>query len=553
MLGRRLSTTNSIICLYSEKTELLTDIKKWSEDNELDFQSLEVGSDLHMDKNTINKECIGVTLGGDGTFLEGIRVFGPLEIPILGINQGSLSFLARISPTDAIDALEEAIKGRSKVVKRQQVSVKCNKLDAMGVNDIMIEPTPPEKPVDRKIASLNVYINSEFVGNYTGSGIAISTPTGSTGVSLSAGGPIHHPSNNRSLQIIPLHTHNAGVRPLIIDESADIKIKPEDDVQISVDGGRHYEILENDEIITVSGSETPAHIIKSKYESPFFNALSQKLGWGIRDTTSEINQETKNNKLGLLEESRQIAIQALKSAGEPLREIHGEVENIQYKTSKSDIVTEADYRSQRIITQTIRNEFPDHSIRSEEQFTYESKNSDYTWIVDPLDGTGNFSHGNPNYSISVALIKDQEVLVGVVYAPETDECYSAIKGKGAWLNGSEIKVTDRSELEKSMLISGYDPEGEFITEFYNKTQGIRAIGSTSLNLCYVASGSADGSWEFDTYPWDVAAGILIVKESGGRITQKDGQEFNIELGKEERRKSLIATNGNIHNKIMNYI
>ncbi len=550
MHGRRLSTTQTIICLYSEETELLSQIETWVLENGLNFKSLEVGSDLNIENKSIRKECIGVTLGGDGTFLEGIRVFGKREIPILGINQGSLSFLARISPNNAIDAIQEAIKGRSKIANRQQVHVECDGLNSMGVNDIMIEPIPPEKPVDRKIASLNVYIDNEFVGKYTGSGIAISTPTGSTGVSLSAGGPIHHPSNNRSLQIVPLHTHNAGVRPLIIDESSNITIKTEDDIQVSVDGGRHYTQLDEDDIINVTGSDTPAHIIQSQYESPFFSALSRKLGWGIRsDNEDIINNEIENN-ISFLEKARNIAINAVKSAGEPLREIHGEVENIQYKKDKSDIVTEGDYRSEKIITQTVRNEFPAHSIISEEEFTYETEESDYVWIIDPLDGTGNFSHGNPNYSISIALVNDDEILMGVVYAPETDECYSAIKNKGAWLNDKKINVTKRSSLNKSMLISGYDPDAEFITKLYSKTQGVRAIGSTSLNLCYVASGSADGSWEFDTYPWDIAAGLLIVRESGGKVTHKNGDEFKLELNNTDETKSLLATNGQIHNNIL---
>jgi len=554
MHGRRLSTTQTIICLYSEKTKLLSDIEKWCIKQDLNFKSLKVGSDLNIKNKSIREECMGVTLGGDGTFLEGIRVFGPKEIPMLGINQGTLSFLARISPENAIDAIQEAINGRSKIASRQQVSVLNDNLDAMGVNDIMIEPIPPEKPVDRKIASLNVYVNNEYVGKYTGSGIAISTPTGSTGVSLSAGGPIHHPSNNQSLQIIPLQTHNAGVRPLIVDESAIITIKPEDNVSISVDGGRHYKNTTDKETITVTGSDISAHIIKSKYESPFFNALSEKLGWGIRNNNNnkKFSKESENSN-ELLTKAKNIAIEALKSAGEPLREIHGEVENIHYKKDKSDIVTEGDYRSEKIITQTIRNEFPSHSIISEEKFTYKIDESEYMWILDPLDGTGNFSHGNPNYSISLALTKNNEILVGVVYAPETDECYFAIKDKGAWLNGKKLTVTKRKSLKKSMLISGYDPQANFIRKLYDKTQGVRAIGSTSLNLCYVASGSADGSWEFDTYPWDIAAGLLIVRESGGKITDKNGNKFSFDINNKNEIKSLLATNSLIHKQILNNI
>lgn len=257
------------------------------------------------------------------------------------------------------------------------------------------------------------------------------------------------------------------------------------------------------------------------------------------------------NESKLLDKAKNIAINAVKSAGEPLREIHKNVEDIRYKTDKSDIVTEADYRSEKIITQTIRNEFPNHSIISEEEFTYKTDKSDYTWILDPLDGTGNFVHGNPNYSISLALVKNNDILVGVVYAPETQDCYSAIKNRGAWLDEKEIKVTNRDKLAECMLLSGYDPDGEFITKFYRETQVVRAIGSTSLNLCYVASGSADGGWEFDTYPWDIAAGILIVRESGGSVLTDMGDEFRLNITNRDKLKPLLSTNGNIQDNILN--
>jgi len=257
------------------------------------------------------------------------------------------------------------------------------------------------------------------------------------------------------------------------------------------------------------------------------------------------------NESKLLDKAKNIAINAVKSAGEPLREIHKNVKDIRYKTDKSDIVTEADYRSEKIITQTIRNEFPNHSIISEEEFTYKTDKSDYTWILDPLDGTGNFVHGNPNYSISLALVKNNDILVGVVYAPETQDCYSAIKNRGAWLDEKEIKVTNRDKLAECMLLSGYDPDGEFITKFYRETQVVRAIGSTSLNLCYVASGSADGGWEFDTYPWDIAAGILIVRESGGSVLTDMGDEFRLNITNRDKLKPLLSTNGNIQDNILN--
>ncbi len=550
MHERRLATTQSLICLYAEKTELVDEIKQWADSQDIEFQTLEVGENLSDVEATSVKETIGITLGGDGTFLEGVRVFSPRNIPMIGVNQGTLAFLARIPPEKTTNALTEAVTGKSDIDARQQVSVQCDELNAMGVNDIMIQPTAPENAFDRKVVSLDVYVDDEYVGDYTGSGLAVATPTGSTGLALSAGGPIQHPSNNRTLQITPLHTHNIGVRPLIVDANQNITVVSDDEVQVLVDGGRHSETIGLGTEIHVTGADQPAHIVRSQYESTFFDAISEKLGWGLRSTNVHSPVETVASETDFLSDALSIGVEAAESAGESLRELHGHVESIEYKQSKSDIVTEADYRAEQIITQTLRNEFPTHSIHSEESVHYVNDQSSYTWIVDPLDGTGNFAHGNPNYSISLALVEDGELKVAVVYSPETDERFTAIANRGAWVDDSPIAVTDRESLDESMLISGYDPNGDFIEKFYEPTRGIRAIGSASLNLCYVAIGAADGLWEYDTYPWDVAAGLLIVQEAGGTVTDVNGNPFSLSLNEYDERQPLLATNGGIHEQVL---
>ena len=157
--------------------------------------------------------------------------------------------------------------------------------------------------------------------------------------------------------------------------------------------------------------------------------------------------------------------------------------------------------------------FPDHDIISEET-VWEDNNSKYRWVIDPLDGTGNFIHKNPNYSVSVALLEENDPLVGVIYIPEIDQLYSAVRGGNAMVNGNVIKTTNRGEIRESMLITGHDPKGELLSSLYPVGKGVRRYGSAAINLAYLACGSADVVWEWDTNPWDVAAGILIVKCAG---------------------------------------
>ncbi|WIV68197.1 NAD(+)/NADH kinase [Natrialbaceae archaeon AArc-T1-2] len=554
MHGRRLATTDEIIAIVSPGSDdELQRLESWAEKQGINVSPVELGENID-DVYDETRATLGVTFGGDGTFLEGIKTFAPRNVPLLGVNTGTLAFLARVEPDDLEAALEETLQGRATVDSRQQVQATAPGVDATGINDVMVRHVPPENPVDRKVTRLDVYADDEYVGQFEGSGIAVSTPTGSTGVALSADGPIHYPVNNHSLQLVPLHTHQMGVRPVVVPPSTELRIVTRGQASLQVDGGRAHTILSEDEEILVTGAEQPAHVVRTSYDDEYFPAIADKLGWGIRDADDDgpvelTSARTDESKADFLGQAMTIAKEAATSAGEPLRELHGQVESVTYKTDKSDIVTEADHQADRIITTVIGNEFPDHGIFSEESARQESEGP-YTWLIDPLDGTGNFAHGNPNYSVSIALIKEGEPIMGVVYEPETDKLFSAMAGGDAYVDDTKIVTTNRDSLDESMLLSGYDPDGSFLSHFYQNSRGVRRIGSAALNLCYLASGSADAVWEYDTYPWDVAAGIVIARAAGATITDGADEPYELDLDiQDKERKELLGSNGPLHEEL----
>ncbi|ELY95049.1 inositol monophosphatase [Natrialba hulunbeirensis JCM 10989] len=586
MQGRRLATTEEIVAIVSpDSDDVVSRLESWTAERDISLSTVAVGEDIGHVYNE-NRATLGVTIGGDGTFLEGIKTFAPRNVPQIGVNTGTLAFLARVEPEDLEAALDEVIHGRAKVDSRQQVAVRGEEIDATGINDVMVEHVPPENPIDRKITQLDVYADDEYIGEFEGTGLAVSTPTGSTGISLSANGPIHYPVDNHTLQLVPLHTHQLGVRPIVVSPSTELRFVTQGPATLLVDGGRANATLETGEEVLITGAERLAHVVRTSYDDHFFTAISKKLGWGIRDVDEPQRQSatagrehttslsaasaglnhshnrardpalgsaamTDDDSAAVLEHAHTIATEAAEAAGEPLRELHGQVETVAVKSNKSDIVTEADHQANRIITTVIDNEFPDHGIVSEEQPRRNGKNG-YTWVVDPLDGTGNFAHGNPNYSISIALLENGTPAMGVVYVPETDELFSAIAGIGAWRDGDPIETTDRDRLDESMLISGYDPDGTFLSHFYQESRGVRRLGSAALNLCYLASGSADATWEHDTYPWDIAGGLVIARAAGATITDERGEPFAFDLETDERT-ALLGSNGPLHPALLEHL
>ena len=246
------------------------------------------------------------------------------------------------------------------------------------------------------------------------------------------------------------------------------------------------------------------------------------------------------------ENYRDFGIRIVKEAGDILKENLGKIKRIDYK-GRVSLVTDIDRKAEERILQLLKKEYPAHDILTEERRIKE-KGSRYKWIIDPLDGTTNYVHGYPKYCVSIALERDSEVILGVVYDPVPDELFLAEKGKGATLNGRKISVSKIDELDKSLLATGFpydrrekaDEYLKIYREFMVSSQGVRRDGSAALNLCYTANGRFDGFWERELAPWDVAAGSLIVIEAGGKVTDFNGDRLNI-YGKE-----LLATNGKIH-------
>jgi len=215
-------------------------------------------------------------------------------------------------------------------------------------------------------------------------------------------------------------------------------------------------------------------------------------------------------------------------AGEIIRAGYGQAHHISYKGA-IDLVTEIDHHSEDLILGHIRGEFPDHSIISEESGRLEGLSSQ-RWFVDPLDGTVNYSHGLPFFAVSIAYAENGQVQLGVVYNPIHNECFSAERGQGAWLNGTPIHVKDTPDLLHSLLVTGFpydmwerpDNNLDNFTALSRLSQGVRRMGSAAMDLCCVAAGWLDGYWEIRIKPWDIAAGALIVEEAGGMVTKLNG-------------------------------
>jgi myo-inositol-1(or 4)-monophosphatase len=207
------------------------------------------------------------------------------------------------------------------------------------------------------------------------------------------------------------------------------------------------------------------------------------------------------------------------------------------KKGPADLVTQADLASQEAVRQTVLGAFPDHSMLGEEKKPDETpaERAEYRWIVDPLDGTTNFVHGVPHYSVSLALERNGELLVGAVFDPVLDECFTASVGGGAYLNGRPIHTSDVSMLSEALAAVGFppnvsrdSPDVAVFLEMLCRCQAIRRSGSSALNLCYLAAGRFDLYWSFSTNIWDVAAGVLILREAGGFITSPTGGDFCLE-------------------------
>lgn len=239
-----------------------------------------------------------------------------------------------------------------------------------------------------------------------------------------------------------------------------------------------------------------------------------------------------------------------KKAGKMLRENINTSAEIFFKGAV-DLVTDFDNRAQRMIFDHLSACFPDHDFIGEEGLS-KNRGEEFRWIIDPLDGTTNYAHGFPIFCVSIALEWKEEIVLGVVYDPMRREMFSAVKEEGAFLNGKKIQVSSIGDLDKSLVATGFpydlrESKVNNIDHFNNfvvRVQAIRRCGSAAMDLCYVACGRFDGFWELKLKPWDVAAGALIVKEAGGKISDFKNGEFSI-FGNE-----ILATNGLIYTQMV---
>jgi myo-inositol-1(or 4)-monophosphatase len=246
----------------------------------------------------------------------------------------------------------------------------------------------------------------------------------------------------------------------------------------------------------------------------------------------------------------EFAINVARQAGQLLRDRLGTGFNVSHKGA-INLVTEVDLASERFIREAIASHYPRHEILAEEEGLTESQ-SDYRWIIDPLDGTTNYAHGFPIFCVSIALEHRGQTVLGVVYDPMRDELFLAERGGGAALNNRTIRVSDTPELSLSLLATGfpYNIRTSRLTNldhwanFAIRAQALRRTGAAAIDLCYVACGRFDGFWELSLNPWDTAAGALIVEEAGGRVSDFAGNQFS------NYKPEIVASNGLIHESML---
>lgn len=245
------------------------------------------------------------------------------------------------------------------------------------------------------------------------------------------------------------------------------------------------------------------------------------------------------------------AIRAARVAGDVLLEKRGRVA-VEYKAGFGDLVTAADREAEAAVIDVLRGAFPEHGIIGEE--SGESPGVDaHRWLVDPLDGTTNYAQGLPLFATSIGLERDGELLVGVIHVPALNVTYSAVRGGGAWCDGERLHVSTADELRRSLLVTGYSQsleDGErrknveLVDMLVSTTRGVRMLGSAAINLAYIAAGLLEAYWAPENQVWDVAAGVLLVEEAGGKVTDMSGKALDL------FRPRLLATNGLLHEEMV---
>lgn len=251
---------------------------------------------------------------------------------------------------------------------------------------------------------------------------------------------------------------------------------------------------------------------------------------------------------------RSTLLKAALESGKLMKEFSSKQFTINSKDSLNDLVTEVDHASEKLIMGIIREQFPEHHILTEESGDL-VMDSNIKWIIDPIDGTVNFANGIPLCCVSIGIEKDDEVIMGAVYNPFIDEFFFAEKGQGATLNDKNITVSSKQNVESSCLVTGFpytyrEQENgplDIFSRFIKHGVPVRRLGSAAIDLCWVAAGRFDGFYESFLNAWDSAAGYLMVKEAGGKVTDFSGKEYSLYQPK------IVATNGKIHDEILQWI
>ncbi len=246
--------------------------------------------------------------------------------------------------------------------------------------------------------------------------------------------------------------------------------------------------------------------------------------------------------------------EAIMAGGEQVSKYFNQTFEIKYKEGRNNLVTAADHASEKAILEVIQKAYPDHYILTEETGEL-PQNSDYKWIIDPIDGTINFAHGIPLNCISIGVEFKGEMILGMVYNPHMNELFFAEKGEGATLNGQAIKVSAETDVMKSCLVTGFpytyiqqnNGPIEVFERFVREGVPVRRLGAAAIDLCWVAAGRLDGFYEHKLQPWDSAAGFLIVEEAGGKVTDFEGNRYS------PYEPKIVSTNGLIHEQLLDVI
>jgi myo-inositol-1(or 4)-monophosphatase len=258
-----------------------------------------------------------------------------------------------------------------------------------------------------------------------------------------------------------------------------------------------------------------------------------------------------------IEELAQVGTEIARDAGRFLLEKFHSHFTVSHKGAVN-LVTDADIAAENLIVSRIKSAFPSHSILAEEIHNVsqnENSGSPFRWVIDPLDGTTNFAHGYPVFSVSIGVEKAGDLEMGIVYDPTRDEMFTARRGNGSFCNGVKLRVSKTGTLLSSLLATGFPYDIQTSKEnnlnnfcaFAERTQGIRRAGSAAVDLCYVAAGRFDGFWELKLNPWDCAAGFLMVREAGGIVTNFHGQPASI------YEREVVASNGLIHQEMLDVL